>query len=250
LEPDVLNSTSSSRAVSETQPTYGAPPPPPARTSAADAIAPLLKGLFGDRLPVRIQFWDGSTLGPVDGPGTVHVNSPNAVSRLLWAPGELGTARAYVTGELQIDGDMCDVLRQLHEVVGRDLKVGVRLPLRAVRTAHRLGVLGPPLPQPAVEAAPRGRRHSKKRDAEVISHHYDISNDFYRYVLGPSMTYSCARFEDETTGLHAAQDAKHDLVCRKLGLHERRGMRLLDVGCGWGADRRPNWPDCGWRRPA
>jgi len=86
-----------------------------------------------------------------------------------------------------------------------------------------------------VEASPHGRRHSKSRDAEVISHHYDISNEFYRVVLGPSMTYSCARFVDDTTSLEAAQEAKHDLVCRKLGLHERRGVRLLDVGCGWGS---------------
>ena len=86
-----------------------------------------------------------------------------------------------------------------------------------------------------MEASPHGRRHSKSRDAEVISHHYDISNEFYRLVLGPSMTYSCARFVETSTTLEAAQQSKHDLVCRKLGLHEHRGARLLDVGCGWGS---------------
>ncbi len=69
----------------------------------------------------------------------------------------------------------------------------------------------------------------------MIRHHYDIGNEFYRLVLGPSMTYSCARFVDASTTLESAQEAKHDLVCRKLGLHERTGARLLDVGCGWGS---------------
>src|SRR6202050_4226924 len=93
---------------------------------------------------------------------------------------------------------------------------------------------GRPPTRPAEEPSPRGRRHSKRRDAEAISHHYDISNEFYRLVLGPSMTYSCARFVESTTTLEAAQQSKHDLVCRKLGLHERPGSTLLDVGCGWG----------------
>ena len=123
----------------------------------------------------------------------------------------------------------------LHEAAPTDLKTGARMPLVALKAATRLGVLGPPPARPAVEAAPHGRRHSKQRDAEVIRHHYDISNEFYRLVLGPSMTYSCARFVDDSTTLEAAQEAKHDLVCRKLGLHERSGARLLDVGCGWGS---------------
>ncbi len=229
------DSALSGRSPADEAAAQNVPPPSPAWGSAADVVAPLLQGLFGDRVPVRFEFWDHSALGPTDGPGTVRVHSPNAISRMLWAPGELGIARAFVTGELQIDGDMCRVLRELHRVVGRDLKVGLRLPVRAVRAAQRFGVLGRPLPHPAVEASPHGRRHSKRRDAEAISHHYDISNDFYRFVLGPSMTYSCARFEDESNGLEAAQDAKHDLVCRKLGLHERRGAHLLDVGCGWGS---------------
>ncbi len=78
-----------------------------------------------------------------------------------------------------------------------------------------------------------GRRHTRKRDAAAISHHYDVGNDFYALVLGPSLVYSCAVWQDENTGLEAAQDAKLDLVCRKLGL--RPGMRVLDVGCGWGS---------------
>ena len=213
----------------------GVPEPVATRTSAAAKVGPLLRHLFGDQLPVRFEFWDHSTLGPSGGPGTLLVQSPNAVRRMLWAPGELGIARAYVTGELETDGDILSVLGALNDVAPPNLRTDARLPFVAVRAAARLGVLGLPPARPAEEASPRGRRHSKSRDAQVISHHYDISNEFYRLVLGPSMTYSCARFVDDSATLEAAQESKLDLVCRKLGLHERRGVRLLDVGCGWGS---------------
>src|SRR3546814_7543376 len=74
------------------------------------------------------------------------------------------------------------------------------------------------------------RSHSSRRDAAVVGHHYDVGNDFYELVLGPSLTYSCARFSRPGMSLAEAQDSKHDLVCRKLGLQDRTGMRLLDVG--------------------
>ena len=104
-----------------------------------------------------------------------------------------------------------------------------------MQAARRLGVIGRPLPPPPEEAAPRGRLHSRSRDAQAVQHHYDVSNDFYAMVLGPAMTYSCARFAPGVETLEAAQESKHDLVCRKLGLAERSGQRILDVGCGWGS---------------
>jgi cyclopropane-fatty-acyl-phospholipid synthase len=107
--------------------------------------------------------------------------------------------------------------------------------LRLLREVVRfLGVtdLKPP-PPPPEEVRLHGRVHSKRRDAQAISHHYDVSNDFYRLLLGPSLTYSCACFDDPADSLEAAQSRKHELVAGKLGL--RPGMRLLDVGCGWGS---------------
>jgi cyclopropane-fatty-acyl-phospholipid synthase len=77
-----------------------------------------------------------------------------------------------------------------------------------------------------------GRRHSRQRDASAISHHYDVSNAFYEWVLGPSMAYTCACYPTEDATLEQAQAVKFDLVARKLAL--KPGMRLLDVGCGWG----------------
>jgi cyclopropane-fatty-acyl-phospholipid synthase len=243
MDTDTRTSPQTTRATPNVG-TFESPTPSPARTvtpspprgaTAASAMAPLLGALFTDGLPVRFEFWDASSLGPDDGAGTVYVRSADAINRLLWAPGELGLARAYVTGDLDLDGDIYQVLRALQKAAPPDLKLGARVAAPALKAARQLGALRLPLPRPPEEAAPRGRRHSKSRDSAAINHHYDISNDFYRLILGPSMTYSCARFTKPTTSLEAAQSAKHDLVSRKLGLHERPGMRLLDVGCGWGS---------------
>jgi cyclopropane-fatty-acyl-phospholipid synthase len=206
--------------------------PPP---DAADALSPLLEHLLGERLPVRIEFWDGSALGPDHGAAAVEVRSPDAIRRLMWAPRELGLARAFVNGEIRIRGRVSTVLNLLQRAAPTDIRTSARVPLLGLAAARRLGVLGPPLPRLPEEASPSGRRHSKHRDAAVISHHYDVSNAFYRIVLGPSMTYSCARFESENSTLETAQEAKVDLVCRKLGLRHRESARLLDVGCGWGS---------------
>jgi len=208
--------------------------------SVADRLAGALAVVLGiDQLPVRLRAWDDTTAGPEDAPEVV-VRSPQAVRRLLWAPGELGLARAYVAGELDAVGDDLYAAFSALSSAGR-LAPGVsggpsaaeRLAL--VRTGLALGVVGrPPAPPPEeVRVTRYGRRHSRRRDAAAVSHHYDVGNDFYRLVLGPSMVYSCAVWDDPSVGLEAAQEAKLDLVCRKLAL--RPGMRLLDVGCGWGS---------------
>ncbi|MGO8824003.1 MAG: class I SAM-dependent methyltransferase [Acidimicrobiales bacterium] len=201
---------------------------------AAAALEPLLLHFFGGAPPLRFEFWDGSSLGPPDR-HVVEVRSPDAVRRLLWAPGELGLARAFVEGDLSFRGDIFDILSLLHAAAPAHVRTGTRLPLQALRAAYRSGALGRPLAAPREEATPRGRLHSKGRDAQVVRHHYDVSNDFYALVLGPSMTYSCARFAPGVDSLEAAQESKHDLICRKLGLPDATGARILDVGCGWGS---------------
>jgi cyclopropane-fatty-acyl-phospholipid synthase len=204
---------------------------------AAELLAPFLRLVVGTGVPVRFEFWDGTGIGPLDGIGTVRIRSVDAVRRILWAPGELGVARAFVAGDLTIEGDIYELLRVLHGAGGgRDLhQIGLRALPAMVGAAGRLGALGPPPPAPPEECKPAGRIHSQARDAAAISHHYDVGNDFYRLVLGPSMTYSCARFVATGTTLEEAQAAKHDLICRKLGIDVTPGARLLDVGCGWGS---------------
>jgi cyclopropane-fatty-acyl-phospholipid synthase len=144
-------------------------------------------------------------------------------------------ARAFVTGDIDFDGDLFEMLVALEARMKGRRRLGPRTVASGLWTALRLGAIGVPPPPPEEEVHLGGWLHSKRRDAIAIHHHYDVGNDFYRLVLGPSMTYSCARFERPGLSLEEAQRSKHDLVCRKLGLAERQGARLLDVGCGWGS---------------
>jgi cyclopropane-fatty-acyl-phospholipid synthase len=210
------------------------------RAGVAGQLAGALGIVLGtDGIPVRLRAWDGSEAGP-EGAPAILVRSRRALRRLAWAPGELGLGRAYVAGEIDVEGDVFAAFAALSSV-GRLADPGdppgpsLAERLRLFRTAARLGALGPEPAPPPEEISPdrHGRRHTRARDAAAVSHHYDVGNDFYALVLGPSMVYSCAVWDDEGTGLDAAQQAKLDLVCRKLGLEP--GMRLLDVGCGWGS---------------
>jgi cyclopropane-fatty-acyl-phospholipid synthase len=182
-----------------------------------------------------MEFWDGSAIGPTDAAGVARFHSADAIRRLLWSPDELGLGRAFIVGDVDIEGDLLAVLTAVEAVGLEDIKIRPRTLATALGAAWRVGALGLPPAAPPHEARPRGRLHSKDRDAGAIRHHYDVGNDFYRLVLGRSLTYSCARFADEGTTLEDAQAAKHELVCAKLGLRDRPGMRLLDVGCGWGS---------------
>ena len=193
-------------------------------------LAPLLADLLGEDLPVGIRTFDGESVGPPDPPATLVVRSPDALRRILFAPGEIGFARAYVAGDIDVEGDIHVLLRSL-----RDRLPNVHLTARQwVRLAEEVGARQlRPLPPPAEEIRLRGRRHSKARDASAVTAHYNVSNEFYRLLLGPALTYSCAVFESPDTSLEDAQAAKHDLICRKLDL--QAGMRVLDIGCGWGS---------------
>ncbi|MFE7358668.1 class I SAM-dependent methyltransferase [Streptomyces sp. NPDC057543] len=207
---------------------------------AALRLTDLAEELLGEKLPVRIRAWDGSESGPPGAPVLV-IRNRRALRRLLWKPGELGLARAWVAGELDIEGDLYEALDLMASLIwdrGVEAKDSVH-PVRDPKVrAFAKGLLqlgGPwlPPPPPPEEVRRRtGTLHTKRRDKEAISHHYDVGNDFYELVLGPSMVYSCAYWEDDGN-LEDAQRDKLDLVCRKLALKE--GDRLLDVGCGWGS---------------
>jgi cyclopropane-fatty-acyl-phospholipid synthase len=192
-------------------------------------VAELISDVLGDDVPIRVVAYDGSKAGPDRSDVGLKVLTPRALARLATAPGTLGLARAYVTGEIEVDGDVYDVLDAMADVTLHDLsrKEQVRLArkLFPVWLRHRQ-------PPPEFEYRPPGRLHSKARDSKAISHHYDVSNRFYEYVLGPSMAYTCAVFPTRDATLEEAQAAKHELVAQKLAL--KPGMRLLDVGCGWG----------------
>lgn len=206
----------------------------------AARLAEAVRPFIGGDLPVRLEAWDGSVAGP-EGAPLVVLRSPDALRRLLWHPGELGAAQAYVTGELDVpeqDGwDLGSALTHAFAVGAERGLSGVRLSPRAmvdaIRTAAGLGALGRPPAPPASQARIRGRLHSLARDRSSISHHYDLSNEFYSLILEPQMAYSCGYHATPDVPLEEAQRAKLDLVCTKLGLEP--GMKMLDVGCGWGS---------------
>jgi cyclopropane-fatty-acyl-phospholipid synthase len=204
--------------------------------SVADVLAPLAARidakLPGGR-PLGLRFWDRSELPAAeDGAPVILVQSPIAIARVIHERSELGFGRAWVAGEIDVDGDLGEAL-VLAECF-RGIEVGRRDLLSALRAARRLKALRLREPKPPEsEVRLRGRLHSLRRDKEAIQHHYDVSNRFYRLVLGPTMVYSCAYFASEDEDLDSAQTRKLDLVCRKLNLQP--GERLLDVGCGWGS---------------
>jgi cyclopropane-fatty-acyl-phospholipid synthase len=241
--------------------------------AAAPRLQSLAEQVLGVSLPVRLRAWDGSEAGPPGAPVLV-VRHRRALRRLLWKPGELGLARAWVAGELDVEGDLYEALDRMAGMVWeRDTDgtgasqaggVGGHGPSRnagfaalpkpvrnvkaavdalrdpAVRAAAKsFAALAGPLPPPPPpreenRRAGRGHLHTKRSDKEAISHHYDVGNDFYELVLGPSMVYSCAYWAPGGAGtLEDAQRDKLELICRKLDL--KPGMRLLDVGCGWGS---------------
>jgi cyclopropane-fatty-acyl-phospholipid synthase len=185
-------------------------------------------------VPVRILAYDGSTSGPEDAAVTVTINSSKALSHMVSAPGELGMARAYISGEIDIDApDHYTILSLMARQKIGDLTWAQRIEvLRSLGPEVIQWVEPPPQEVGAKRYLSGLRAHTKNRDAMAISHHYDVSNRFYEWVLGPSMAYTCAVYPDEQATLEEAQTEKFDLVCRKLAL--KPGMRLLDVGCGWG----------------
>ncbi|MET9505965.1 class I SAM-dependent methyltransferase [Streptomyces sp. NPDC006622] len=207
---------------------------------AAPRLHALVQQLLGAPFPLRIRAWDGSQAGPPDAPALV-VRHRRAIRRLLFKPGELGLARAWVAGDLDVEGDLYTALDLLSGHIwdrgenARTLAEALRDP--DVRAAVRglLRLAGPPLPPapPPEEVRRTTHLHTRRTDRRAISHHYDVGNDFYEIVLGPSMVYSCAYWPDPDAGLEEAQHDKLELVCRKLALAP--GQRLLDVGCGWGS---------------
>ena len=199
------------------------------RATTTEPVAGMLSRVIGRAPELRVEAFDGSSTGPSDAPVTMRVNSPRALARLVSAPGSLGLARAYVTGEIDVDGDLYTGLRAMAEVtlhsIPRKDQLWLARRLMPYWREHRM-------PPPDLEARPKGLLHSKRRDSQAISHHYDVSNRFYEFVLGPSMTYTCAAYPDADASLETAQATKYELVASKLELAP--GMRLLDVGCGWG----------------
>jgi cyclopropane-fatty-acyl-phospholipid synthase len=204
-------------------------------------LAEILEIFAVGEVPLKITAYDGSSAGPEDATVGLNLLTPRGTTYLATGLGELGLARAYVSGDLEPigvhPGDPYELINALASRDNMDFK---RPPARVLANVVRsIGFEHlKPIAPPPQEALPRwrrvmeGLRHSKTRDAEAIHHHYDVSNKFYEWVLGPSMTYTCATYTSPDATLEEAQDNKYRLVFEKLRLQP--GDRLLDVGCGWG----------------
>lgn len=205
------------------------------RLTIADALGRLMR----DGLPFRFEAFDGSAAGPEDSAITIRLSNERGLSYLMTAPGDLGFARAYVSGDLEVEGAHPGDPYEAMKLMMSHLRFKVPSAAEMVQIVRSLGFgnLKVP-PPPAEEHLPKWRRaleslrNPKARDAEAIHHHYDVSNRFYELVLGPSMTYTCAVYPKADSSLEEAQNEKYDLIARKLGLQP--GDRLLDLGCGWG----------------
>ncbi|RXZ72359.1 class I SAM-dependent methyltransferase [Agromyces albus] len=202
-------------------------------------LAEILEILTAGRLPLRFTAYDGSSAGPPDAPFGLDLKTPRGTTYLATARGDLGFARAYIAGDLEAEGVHPGDPYELLKALSGDLVFKLPSPRVMAHIFRSIGVehLRPIAPPPE-EVPPRwrriatGLRHSKSRDAEAIHHHYDVSNTFYEWVLGPSMTYTCACYPRPDASLDEAQENKYRLVFEKLRL--KPGDRLLDVGCGWG----------------
>jgi len=200
----------------------------------AHLVAALEQRLSGP-LPAAVRFWDGSELGPGErgsATDTIVLKNRRALTYAVMRPDQLGIGRAWVAGDVDLEGDLYRVMAAGSRLYGFDFTNLEKLD--ALRTAARIGAIRIPPPKPpSVEAKVGGRLHSLRRDREAISHHYDVSNEFYRMFLGPTMVYSCGYFADPDDSLEEAQTRKLDVICQKLRLKE--GERMLDIGCGWGS---------------
>ncbi|MBV8863641.1 MAG: class I SAM-dependent methyltransferase, partial [Mycobacterium sp.] len=215
------------------------PPSTRQRMSLAEIVAVFADTTESGPQPLKFTAYDGSTAGPDDAALGMNLLTPRGATYLVTAPGELGMARAYISGDLELRGVHPGDPYKLLDTMAYQLEFkrpSARVLANVVRSIGLERLV--PIPPPPQEALPgwrrmfEGLRHSKTRDAEAIHHHYDVSNTFYEWVLGPSMTYTCAVYPDADATLEDAQLNKYRLIFEKLRLQP--GDRLLDVGCGWG----------------
>lgn len=199
-------------------------------------ILVLLSG--GGQPPVKVTAYDGSSVGPDDAELAVNLVNPRATTYLATSLGQLGIARSYIAGDLEMrgvhPGNPYEMLKALADLEFKHPSPQTLVNIvRSIGLKHLKPVAPPPEEAPAKwRRTAAGLRHSKARDAAAIHHHYDVSNTFYEWVLGPSMTYTCAIYPSADATLEEAQENKYRLIFEKLRLQP--GDRLLDVGCGWG----------------
>ena len=177
-----------------------------------------------------VRLWD-NTVWPaerVESPAfTLVLNHPGALRQMFLPPSELNLGESYIYGDYDVEGDLIAAFSLVSHFEELDMGVGGKLGLAwKLRSLPRTSA-----PREGRQAAQMsGAVHSRRRDREAISYHYDVSNDFYALWLDRRMVYSCGYFADPSDDIHTAQERKLDYTCRKLRLES--GERMLDIGCG------------------
>jgi cyclopropane-fatty-acyl-phospholipid synthase len=226
--------------------TYSGTSTPRFDASAVTAARAALALAFGpvDARTFAVRLWDGTIEQPSGRatPFTLVVRRPGALRRALLPPSEVALVEAYLRDDLDAEGDMTEA-GNLGDLAASRLR-SPRTLVRLIRTLTRLPTDDLESTAPAVRSdasepgdvrrarLARASRHTRRRDASAVRHHYDVGNEFYALWLDRRCIYSCAYFPTGREDLDAAQEAKLEHICRKLRL--RAGERLLDVGCGWG----------------
>ncbi len=196
----------------------------------------LLQDFFGSaEVPAfAVRLWEGTvwqSKPEADEPPrfTLVLQHPGALRKMFLPPSELNLGEAYIYNDFDIEGDIEAVFPVADQIM--DERWGKMAQVRYGKRLLSLPRTGQPRPGDS-GARLRGALHSKERDKQAISYHYNRSNDFYALWLDQHMVYSCAYFASPDDDLDTAQQRKLEYICRKLRL--RPGERLLDIGCGWG----------------
>ncbi|MBB5294474.1 class I SAM-dependent methyltransferase [Deinococcus metallilatus] len=203
---------------------------PPTSEQLRAAALDVLEAALPQKRPFDVQLWDGTVLPATVQPAAARLilNSEHSLGRMLRLPLDIALGEAYLRGDFEIEGDVSAVA---------GLTEAFDKPLSAAQIARLLGEVqtlrrhAGPAPHP-VTAQLHGEPHTRERDQQAVTYHYDISNDFYKLWLDHRMVYSCGYFPTGAETLDQAQEAKLEHICRKLRLEP--GERLLDIGCGWG----------------
>ncbi len=191
----------------------------------------LVQGLLRDYHPrdFAVEFWDAQAWDPEPGRFcrfTWHIDRPSALRGILRSDRQVALGESYIYGDYDITGDILAIFPVAEYLATKHFSATEKLRFGSLL----LGISS----KSGGDGAPslHGKLHSRARDRQAVSFHYDVSNDFYALWLDPAMVYSCAYFERSQDNIETAQRQKMDHICRKLRL--RPGERLLDIGCGWG----------------
>ncbi len=203
---------------------------------AVQTTLSLLQDFFGsaDVPAFAVRLWEGTVWQSRPDAQeplrfTLVLQHAGALRKMFLPPSELNLGEAYIYNDFDIEGDIVAVFPLGDQIM--DERWGKMAQVRYGKRLLSLPRTGQPRPDDSA-AKLRGALHSKERDKQAISYHYNRSNDFYALWLDQRMVYSCAYFATPNDDLDTAQQRKLEYICRKLRL--RPGERLLDIGCGWG----------------